>query len=132
MKAKKPIKEGRPLITISNSRGSKIVRISYLAEVTPDQLAEAVDDIVYERADLKGKIVIVTDDATPCYWACAMLVASCPLTYMIAIETRRGEKKSCLVVRHRRGGGRNLFGKYISNPDGVGNPQRHTGVAKKS
>jgi len=128
------MKEKTPLITISDSsvrKGFKMVRISYLAGVTPRRFAKVVQRIMYERADLKKyPLVIVSDDGQPCFWACSILASFCPLIPMIAIDTRERRKNSCLVIRDYYTG-KDLVGKYIPNPDGNSGSHRKTSVAKK-
>ena len=122
----------RPLISVFPSKGEKgfkMVHIDYLGGVTPRRFALALQQ-KYKKVIGAEPVVVVTNDQTPCFWACAMIAQLCTAVPMVAIDTRDGRKKSCIVVF--TWGGRWKIGSRIANPDPDGNGTRHTCVAKKS
>ena len=109
----------KKLITVYATKSPFLmVRIGYLQNVTPAQLAEALEEIVWCYGDF---IVIVTDDAVPCAWACSMVVAACIKNVsMVAIDTRDNTQESCTVVGISNKVSQSnswLLGQHFASPD---------------
>ena len=114
-----------PLVVVSKTRGTTIICINYLGGVRPIRLNRAMEG--YKRVLRSMEpVVIVAKDKNPPSWAFPIVQSACKHASRIAVDTREGYPKSCVITVVRNGSGQ--MGQRIKNPDPTWATldQRHT------